>query len=276
MDLSKDKTLVAQVGDKKLFLNDIALVLPDHPTRQDTIDFLNFYATDWIRKELKRQKSQELFRDQQEDIEKLVEEYRNSLLTYKYEQQFTAGVDTVVTEAEMEEYYRKNSEQLKLSTPIVKAGILRVPVKYNGIRKLRETFLSKENDRFYDALKMAEKQGFRFSDFTTAWTPLSTIAEYLPFNYKNANAFVASNSNYEVEDDEYIYLMNILEKKNIGETIPLDMIRPTIKRAIVNIRKKEHMQQVEDSLYQQAIRENTAVLEKIDTTFIRSVKQKKK
>ena len=61
----------------------------------------------------------------EKNVDKELEDYRRSLLKYRYEQKYVnQRLDTAVTDAQIEKYYEAHIETFKLSLPIAKARFL--------------------------------------------------------------------------------------------------------------------------------------------------------
>ena len=53
---------------------------------RDSVAFVNRYVEKWVHKQLKLHEAEELFSDAEQDIDSLVEEYRQALLIRKFDQ----------------------------------------------------------------------------------------------------------------------------------------------------------------------------------------------
>ena len=81
-----NQKVLAEVGGEKLYLHDIAPIFTPDMTAEDSIKIQKSYVDQWVKKQLKIQEAEEMFRSSQEDIDRMVEEYRNSLMTHKVAQ----------------------------------------------------------------------------------------------------------------------------------------------------------------------------------------------
>ncbi len=77
--LAGDTTL-ARAGRKVLRLRDVESVVPRGVTGDDSVALLEVYVDRWVRKQLKLQEAEVLFSSSEEDIARMVEEYRQALL----------------------------------------------------------------------------------------------------------------------------------------------------------------------------------------------------
>ena len=71
---------IASVGDAELYRSDLAAAMPSGVVEADSVNYAKTFISKWIVEQLKQQEAEALFSDSEADIEKMVEEYRRSLL----------------------------------------------------------------------------------------------------------------------------------------------------------------------------------------------------
>ena len=252
-----DADIIAKVGDNKLRRSEVEQMIKSPMSLQDSLIFISDYAEKWIKRELKKKNAEEKFTDK--TIEKMVEDYRLSLLTYKYEQQYTSKVSDEVSDKEIEEYYGNNKENFVLVGPMVKARILRLLVNYKNLKSVTQKFYSAKPDDVTDVDVIAAKDELLLYDFSKRWYYFDEIVDYIPLTYSgDMDKFIRENKKYEVRGPQYIYLMVIFDHKQTGGVIPLEFMKEPIKKAIINNRKILYLNSVEDSLYDDAINSKEA------------------
>jgi hypothetical protein len=82
---SREKSL-AQVFDRNLYPSDIRDIFPSNVSPEDSIMIQQSYVDKWVKKQLILQKAELNLTEEQKDVRLQIEEYRSSLLIYKYEQ----------------------------------------------------------------------------------------------------------------------------------------------------------------------------------------------
>lgn len=241
---------IASVADKELYMEDLDNLFSKEMSKEDSVAVLESYINSWIRTELKTIAAEELFSEQQSDIEEMVKAYRTSLLTYKYEAAHVEKrLDTLVTAAQTVQYYNDNKENFLLSGPIVKARIVRLPIDTRKIKKMEEMFRSSKPDELADFVTICEKNGYRLDDFSGEWADFNTVLQHIPFSQKNFDDFLKSKSYYEVEDDQFRYMMKIESYRLTGEHSPAERETSNIRKILLNKRRTELIKQLDDSLY---------------------------
>ncbi|WP_274957055.1 hypothetical protein [Millionella massiliensis] len=242
--------VLATVGEHELCANDIASLIEPGQPLEDSLAALQSIVDTWVRKEIKTAAAEAAISGHGHDIEEMVAQYRSALLTYKYEQEWLNDrLDTTVTTAQINEYYEANRNVFRLAGPIVKARIARIPAGLRQSRKLEEMFRStKEEDR-NDFQNICQKNQYRTDDFSTEWTDFSTVIRHIPFSQSNFDEFLRSRSYYEVEDDQYKYMMAIDAFRPTGDYSPMERETENIRKIILNKRRQSLLTQLEDSLY---------------------------
>ena len=82
---SNEKPL-AKVGDSYLYPSDMKMSLPSsNGLKQDSAEAAKKYVNNWVREMLLLQKAENNLTDDKKKFDKMVEDYRKSLITYQYE-----------------------------------------------------------------------------------------------------------------------------------------------------------------------------------------------
>lgn len=258
LSFDDDPNIIAKIGKEKLYKQEVEQMIKTPLSPEDSLVFMADYAEMWIKRELKRQNAEEYFTDK--TIEKMVDEYRASLLTYKYEQRYTSTVSDLVSNNEISEFYNANKENFLLSTPMVKARVLRVPSNYKNLKLITRKMNSSNSDDMLDVVSMADKDALQLYDFSKKWYYFDEVIDYMPFVNKNGSMddFLDNNKNLEVSSSDYVYLLRIFEYKKTGSVMPAEFLEDQIRKIIINNRKMKLLNHIEDSLYRVSIEDNSA------------------
>lgn len=244
---------IASVGERELYASDIAGMIEPGLPAADSLAALQSIVDTWVRKEIKTAAAEAALSGHGLDIEQMVDQYRGALLTYKYEQEWLGGrLDTTVTAEQITEYYNANRDGFRLAGPIVKARIARIPAGLRQSRKLEEMFRSERESDRNDFLNICQKNQYRTDDFSTEWTDFGTVVQHIPFTQGSFDDFLRTRKYYEVEDDQYKYMMAIEAYRPTGDYSPLERETDNIRKIILNKRRQALLGQLEDSLYNAA------------------------
>ena len=135
---AEEGVVVARIDDKKLFLSEIAIIFPSGISKKDSIELLKNYINTWARKYLIAAKAKMYLDKEQQNVEQELEDYRLSLLSYRYENQYVAQkIDTVIRQDEMELFYERHAELFPLAAPCVQATYVKVKKNAAGVAAIK-------------------------------------------------------------------------------------------------------------------------------------------
>ena len=104
-----DDRVVATVYDKALHQSDLQGIMYEGISTNDSIVKAKAFIDNWIRRQLLIHQAENNINKSELDFSKEIEEYRNSLIIYKYEEMLIEQkLDTVISEAEIARYVRDN------------------------------------------------------------------------------------------------------------------------------------------------------------------------
>lgn len=248
-------TALARAGDRVLRLRDVRTVVPQGLTGEDSAAFMKVYVDRWVRKQLKLQEAELLFSASAEDIDKMVEEYRQALLIRKVDQYYVdRGIDTTFTDNEIAAYYDAHRGDFRLDRPVVRGRIVRIPANYRRVGKLKTLMASASAARQQDFSDICKKNDFEVTDFRDQWTDFSEFLSYLPtLRSQNYNPVLSSTAVQEMRDSYSLYYFRIDAVRREGDPIPLERLRGTIRRILFNQRQTDLIHRYEEKLYTRAV-----------------------
>jgi hypothetical protein len=249
---------VARAGDVVLYLDQIPPMIQVDASKADSASFIQNYIMRWAKKELVYQRANEnLSPELKNEIEKQVEETRSDLVTYQYQRQMMLErMDTTVSDAEMENYYSTNQTSFNLSSNIVKALFIKLPVETPSISKIRSLARSNEQADLQQLETICYQFAEKFDDFNEEWVPLDRILIELNEDIDNQENFLKRTSFFESNDSTDIYMLTIRDYRLRGTLAPFEYVKEDIKRIIWNNRRFEFIQSLENGIYNDALKEN--------------------
>ena len=101
-----DGKVVARVGSHKLYESELSAYIPDSASPDDStrlaLQYINTWATDVVFNDV----AEKELSKSEKDVAKELEDYRRSLIKYRYEQKYiNQRLDTAITSAQIEKYY---------------------------------------------------------------------------------------------------------------------------------------------------------------------------
>src|ERR1043165_2158528 len=200
-DADKDKVVVARADKEYLYLDDLKDLVPPGTPAKDSAELMRKYIETWIRESLVIQKAEANLAEEQKNVEKQLKDYRNSLITYAYEKELVKQkLDTIVSDAEIEEYYNNNQADFELKDNIIKVIYVKVDKKAPGIDKLKKWYRS---DNMKDREQLASychqfAANFFLDD--SSWLLFDDLSKEIPIQAYNKELFLQNNRFVEVDD----------------------------------------------------------------------------
>ncbi|MEG0499777.1 MAG: hypothetical protein RR550_01485 [Rikenellaceae bacterium] len=223
------------------------------------MEIIKSYADYWLRNQAVLRYSEERYSSKDDEIEKLLEEYKRSLYLEFFEKEYTRGVTDHVSDEEIDNYYNANKKKFILSSNVVKAQTMTMPKAYKDATLLKKKFASSSRDDFEDILSIAERDNLIVKDYTQGWSYFNEILGNIPF-LGDSDDFIKSKQIYEESDNNFRYMIKINDYRLVGDVTPKEMVTDLIKRAIVIERRKAKMESIRDSIYNVAVNNGAAVI----------------
>lgn len=251
----KDKTIVARYGDQYLYREDLAGIIQKGTSKNDSIETIHNYINNWVRTRLLVNQAENNLADELKDFDKEVQQYRNSLIIYKYESELVRQkLDTIVTPGEIQDYYNKNSANFLLRENIVKADYVIINKNSVLISRIRSLLNS---DRENDRTMLADIVHKRASDFLidhSSWIPFIELSRKIPINQPDEESFLHSNKFYETRDSINQYFLRIYDYKVKESISPISFESENIRKIILNKRKFDYLSRLEEDLFKEAVK----------------------
>lgn len=252
-----DDKVVAQVGEKKLFHSEISKIIPDEIEEQDSALMAGDYIRKWVKQELLLRKANENLTPEQKNLTREIEEYRNSLIIYKYKNELmNQQMDTLVTKRQIEQFYHANPDNFKLNGNIVKAIFIKIPNSVANPKLLKELVDYTSEEGFNALREYCIQYARSFDFFSNNWVDFDVVKNNIPGEITDSKQFLSRNHQVELRDSNYYYLVSILDYKLQNDLAPVEYVENNIKNLILNKRKIEFLKQVEENVYKEGIRQN--------------------
>lgn len=255
--ISEEK-VVAEVSDKKLFVSDLSEIIPNGINEADSAIMANDYIKKWIKQELVIQKANENLSLEQKDVTRELQEYRNSLIIYKYKNELMKQrMDTSVTQEQIEQFYTANPENFKLIYNIVKAIFVKIPNEVSNPALLKSLAADTSEEGLAELREYCLQYAKGFDIFIDNWVNFEIVKNNIPEEINDISGYLRDNDLIELNDSDYYYLVRIEDYKLKNDLAPLEYMENNIKNLILNQRKIEFLKELEESIYQEGINKNS-------------------
>ena len=243
---NKEDEIIARVGDKFLLRDEILY----QESMGDSVSVFSNQINDWLKKQLllkSAYQSDEL----RLLIDRKVEKYRDDLLLFEFEKlMLMSNPSQEVSLIELENYYDENIEDFILTFNLVQALYAKISLQVPGLNTFISDFRRYPNTDTDKVLSFI----YQFSEKSfiedSIWIKFDDIVIGTPFpNNIDKNNFLKNRTFYQMRDDEYVYLIKILDKKLKGDFSPLDFEVDVINTIILNKRKQDLFDKLRDSIF---------------------------
>lgn len=253
--LLNEDEVVATVGKATLHSSQLEAVTSGL-TGEDSLRAAESYTEQWVRRQVRAREATRVFSGEIQEVERMVEEYRTSLLVSRLEQNYlSTRLDTLVSDSVVKAYYDEHREEFVMDRTIVKGRIVRLPDSYRQSVKLFNLMGKKGAEEQQDFLDLCEKNNLELYTFDS-WVDFDEFLSYLPVRRGKSNEALLSKSKiHEMADADSKYFIEVSAVLKKGERAPYERVAETVRRMLYGRRRSELLQNFSDSLYSAAASE---------------------
>jgi hypothetical protein len=256
---TKERIAVAQVGNVMLYYDEIPNLIQHGINEADSAALIQNYINKWAKRELVLQKAGEnLNPELKDEIDKQVESTKENLVIYQYQRQMMLEkMDTTISETELENYYTSNESSFILSSNIVKALFIKLPIETPNLEKIKILIRSDDQKDIQQLETYCYQFAETYDDFGDKWVAMNKITLEFGEDIGNEENFVKRNTYYETSDSSLVLLLSIRDYRLRSSLAPYEYVRDDIKRIIWNNRRFEFIQDLENGIYNDALKRNS-------------------
>ena len=142
-NLIHDDEVVARIGKNKLYRSQLEEFIPKSIPAEDSVNLARQYINSWAMEQLYIDVAGTRLSKSEMDVSKELEDYRKSLLKFRYEQRYLSDrLDTCVTHSEIEEYYNGHQDLFILEAPVVKARFMDIMKEAPNVEAIKKKMSS--------------------------------------------------------------------------------------------------------------------------------------
>lgn len=242
---------VAEAFGNYLYLSDLDGVVGEGTSPEDSVMIVDNYINQWILQTVILEKAKNNIDD---NFDRELQNYKNSLITYAYEQQIVSQLlDTNVTDDEIGIYYNEHSDDLVLHTPIVKALFVKLvkdsPAEAKVCKAISGATLDDEG--LLNLQKLASVYASDYDFDIDSWKPFYIIQNQAPIGTSEELNLKAGRC-IAVTDSANIYFVRVLDVRPAGAKAPLELEYDNIRTILINHRKIEIVRNLQRDLLKEA------------------------
>lgn len=254
-----DSALVTVHGNT-LTKNEVEMVVPKNISSSDSLLIAESYIKKWVKDILTYEVAQRNIGKDEEDINRLVEEYRRSLLRHRYQEHMVRSrLSAEIRENDKITFYDENQQRFILDKNLIKGLFLKIPVDAPGLNDVRKWYKSDSPESLENIEKYSIQNASIYDYFYDRWVDFDDILDKMPVHISNKAQFLKSNRSVEKADSSYCYFLNISEYILAGNIAPYEYAGSQIQDMIINKRKVDFLKNFEEQLYRDAVRNGDVV-----------------
>ena len=198
---------LVQVGTVFLYEEDLEAIIPVHLSATDSTIFADRYIRHWIEEEMLYEKAEKNVRDSRR-LERMVEDYRRSLIMHEYRQLLIRqDLAEQLEETDLQTFYENNKSLFVLEEPVLKGVFIKAPLTAPDLKDLKKWY----KDGSEEALEKLEKFALRntviYEYFYDHWVTVSDIEGKIAINLAERGKDFDKIKDIETEDKEFCYLL---------------------------------------------------------------------
>ena len=250
-----DDDVVAIVDGVELHIDDVMRDMPTGLNGADSVTFMRMYVENWVLNRLKMKRAEEVL-SSSDDIERLVEGYRQSLMMRQLDQYYIdKTLDTEITDKQIAAYYRANSAAFKLDHNVVQGVVVKVPKTFRNTTTLTTAMRnSAKKGEWHELEALAEKHSLNVVNMTAQWVSYSDFLSNLPTERSRTyNDLIAKTTVQQMTSDDAIFYFMITDRALKGEIAPMASVESDIRRRLYAERRAEVVAEYEAELKHQSV-----------------------
>ncbi len=256
-----DGKVVAKIGNHKLYESDLAAYIPDSASPEDStrlaLQYINSWASDMAfidvaEKELSKS---------EKNVDKELEDYRRSLLKFRYEQKYVnQRLDTAITASQIEKYYEAHIDNFKLQLPIAKARFLSISSDSPNLAVIKKKMMSDKPEDQVEADSIALFSALRYTDFGGKWIDLVRLSREFGTDYGTVLSMMKGGLVEIPDGSGNLGIAYIRSLMRAGETGPVEYYTERIRDIILSTRKQALLNGLERDLIENARNQENFVI----------------
>ena len=246
--------VVARVGEHRLMRSELAEYIPAGVSSEDSLSLAQRYINAWAEEHLFMDMAESRLSKEEQDVSKELEEYRRTLLKYRYEERYiNERLDTLISDEEVRNYYKEHTDKFLVDRPLLKTRYMVIPADSRSLKTIKELMSSDDAMDAIAADSLAFTAALRYVDSSDSWLDAILLARDLGTDEVSMMKALR-NRFIELKGDDgnlrVAYVVDIVQK---GNPAPLDYCEEHIKDILLSSRKHDLVSGLERDLLNDAL-----------------------
>ncbi len=247
--------VIAEVYREMLYEADLAQLELGGLSHGDSIFFVEAYIDTWVRTRLKIRAAENTISDPGA-IDKMVREYRESLLIHRLEEEYLARhLDTVISNDDLQTAYRAHFTDFILSQAVYRGRIIFCPaddLHTDSLKAWLTDTASEPEEIFYTLQRYRCDYAF----FEDEWKTRAEVEAWLGKPFEPVRRFATDSDILIVDSGAEIAGLVIFDLVSAGEPAPPEHISDRLSARILKERRREILNALHEKLYIEALSGN--------------------
>lgn len=250
------RTPIVKVYDKYLYADEL-MDVTSNSSKEDSAKMAAVYIQDWITRQLLIQNAKKNLSSELLDIDKKVEDYKESLIIFNYESELIRQkLDTSISIDDRMDYYNKHKENFILDEGIHRMVYIKVLRVTPNIEMWLSLMKSEKQEDKVLLKSLAKSEAIKYNLNEGVWKSKDQICSDLQISDALFSKAKTSNKIIRIDEGEMTYLFNQFESKEAGEQAPFDFVNDKIYLLLLNKKKSAFLEGISKEIYNDAIKEN--------------------
>ena len=266
-----DEDVIAVVDGVELRVADVMRDMPVGITGTDSTTFMRMYVDNWVLNRLKMKRAEEVLTSS-EDIERLVEGYRQTLMMRQLDQYYIdKSLDVEITDKQIAAYYRANSAAFKLDHNVVQGVVVKVPKGFRNTTTLTTAIQNSAKAKDWQELEaLAEKHSLIVTNMASQWVSYSDFLSNLPTERtRSYNDLISKSTVQQMSSDDANFYFIITNRALKGEIAPMASVESDIRRRLYAERRADIIEEYEAELKRQSVADGRVMV--LDEVLLKSM-----
>ncbi|MBQ7710069.1 MAG: hypothetical protein IJT74_09170 [Bacteroidales bacterium] len=245
--------VVAKVNNHKLYRSQLQKYIPAGVSPEDSASLARQWVNAWAEDLLLLDMAEEQLSDADKDVSKELEEYRRTLLKYRYEQLYiNQRLDTLITDEEIETYYAANQDRFRLERPLLRSRYMVISADARSLKILKQKMSSDDEMEVMEADSLGSYAAIKYVDAADTWMDAITLAQEMGTDYRSLLSSI-KHQFYEYPDNNgNLRVAYIVEIAPEGKPAPIEYVYERIRDIILSSRKHKLETDLEHQLLEDA------------------------
>ena len=184
--------VLVSVKGRTLNRSEVNKLIPRGISSADSLLLAESFTKKWVKDVLVYDVALRNLGDEKEEVDKLVEEYRRSLVRYRYQERLVEEkLKTDIRESDKLNYYEENQKKFILDKGLIKGLFLKIPVDAPGLTDVKKWYKSTDVASLEKIEKYSVQNATIYEYFYDKWVDFD---EFMKLAEQPEMRFVISNT----------------------------------------------------------------------------------